>query len=56
MGTPPDEDGSADLKYVLVVARTVGRYINKYLVVVTKSTVPVGTAIKVKNVIRRGTG
>ena len=52
VGTPPDEDGSADLKYVLEVARTVGRYINKYLVVVTKSTVPVGTAIKVKNVIQ----
>ena len=45
VGTPPDEDGSADLKYVLEVARTVGCYINKYLVVVTKSTVPVGTAI-----------
>lgn len=52
VGTPPDEDGSADLKYVLEVARTVGRYMNKYLVVVTKSTVPVGTAIKVKNVIQ----
>ena len=52
VGTPPDEDGSADLKYVLEVARTVGRYINKYLVVVTKSTVPVGTVIKVKNVIQ----
>ena len=52
VGTPPDEDGSADLKYVLEVARTVGCYINKYLVVVTKSTVPVGTAIKVKNTIQ----
>ena len=52
VGTPPDEDGSADLKYVLEVARTVGRYINKYLVVVTKSTVPVGTAIKVKHAIQ----
>ena len=52
VGTPPDEDGSADLKYVLEVARTVGCYINKYLVVVTKSTVPVGTAIKVKNAIQ----
>ena len=52
VGTPPDEDGSADLKYVLEVARTIGRYINKYLVVVTKSTVPVGTAIKVKNTIQ----
>ena len=44
VGTPPDEDGSADLKYVLEVARTVGRNMNKYLVLVTKSTVPVGTA------------
>ena len=52
VGSPPDEDGSADLKYVLEVARTIGRYINKYLVVVTKSTVPVGTAIKVKNTIQ----
>lgn len=52
VGTPPDEDGSADLKYVLEVARTVGCYINKYLVVVTKSTVPVGMAIKVKNAIQ----
>ena len=51
VGTPPDEDGSADLKYVLEVARTVGRNMTKYLVVVTKSTVPVGTAIKVKNAI-----
>lgn len=52
VGTPPDEDGSADLKYVLEVARTVGRYMNEYLVLVTKSTVPVGTAIKVKNTIQ----
>ena len=52
VGTPPDEDGSADLRYVLEVARTVGRNMNKYLVVVTKSTVPVGTAIKVKQAIR----
>lgn len=52
VGTPPDEDGSADLKYVLDVARTIGQNINHYLVVVTKSTVPVGTAIKVKNVIK----
>lgn len=52
VGTPPDEDGSADLKYVLEVARTVGRNINKYLVVVTKSTVPVGTAVKVRNAIQ----
>lgn len=48
VGTPPDEDGSADLKYVLDVARTVGQHINKYVVLVTKSTVPVGTANKVR--------
>ncbi len=52
VGTPPDEDGSADLKYVLEVARTVGRYMNEYLLLVTKSTVPVGTAIKVKHAIQ----
>ena len=51
VGTPPDEDGSADLKYVLEVARTFGRHIKKYTVLVTKSTVPVGTARKVKAVI-----
>ena len=52
VGTPPDEDGSADLKYVLEVARTVGKNLNKYVVVVTKSTVPVGTAPKVKKAIQ----
>lgn len=52
VGTPPDEDGSADLRYVLEVARTVGRHMSKYLVVVTKSTVPVGTAQRVKAVIQ----
>ena len=52
VGTPPDEDGSADLKYVLEVARTIGRNMTKYLVVVTKSTVPVGTARLVKKIIR----
>lgn len=52
VGTPPDEDGSADLKYVLEVARTVGQNMNKYLVLVTKSTVPVGTSLKVKNAIQ----
>ena len=52
VGTPPDEDGSADLKYVLAVARTIGQNINKYTVVVTKSTVPVGTAAKVKATIQ----
>ena len=51
VGTPPDEDGSADLKYVLQVARTIGQNINKYIVVVTKSTVPVGTARKVRDAI-----
>ncbi len=51
VGTPPDEDGSADLQYVLDVARTFGQNINKYTILVTKSTVPVGTAQKVKTVI-----
>ncbi|MCM1162713.1 MAG: UDP-glucose/GDP-mannose dehydrogenase family protein [Muribaculaceae bacterium] len=51
VGTPPDEDGSADLKYVLEVARTFGRNIKKYTILVTKSTVPVGTANKVKAAI-----
>ena len=51
VGTPPDEDGSAALQYVLVVARTFGRNIKKYTILVTKSTVPVGTAKKVKAVI-----
>jgi len=52
VGTPPDEDGSADLQYVLEVARTIGKHLNHYIVVVTKSTVPVGTASKVKAVIQ----
>lgn len=52
VGTPPDEDGSADLKYVLEVARTIGQNLTKYILVVTKSTVPVGTAQLVKNAIR----
>lgn len=52
VGTPPDEDGSADLQYVLAVAREFGQNIKKYTVLVTKSTVPVGTAKKVKAVIR----
>jgi UDPglucose 6-dehydrogenase len=51
VGTPPGEDGSADLQYVLQVAATVGKHMNGYLVVVTKSTVPVGTASKVKDAI-----
>lgn len=52
VGTPPDEDGSADLKYVLEVARTIGRNMTNYVLVVTKSTVPVGTAKKVKAAIQ----
>lgn len=52
VGTPPDEDGSADLKYVLQVAKTIGQHLNKYLVVVTKSTVPVGTAKLVRQTIQ----
>lgn len=51
VGTPPDDDGSADLSYVLDVARTVGQNINNYTLFVTKSTVPVGTSQKVKSVI-----
>jgi len=51
VGTPPDEDGSADLQYVLAVARQFGQNIKKYTILVTKSTVPVGTARKVKAVI-----
>ena len=53
VGTPPDEDGSADLRYVLDVARTVGKNMNNYVLLVTKSTVPVGTAAKVKAAIRQ---
>ncbi|MFR9648108.1 MAG: UDP-glucose/GDP-mannose dehydrogenase family protein [Rikenellaceae bacterium] len=52
VGTPPDEDGSADLQYVLAVARTFGQNIKKYTILVTKSTVPVGTAQKVKAAIQ----
>ncbi|WP_419033782.1 UDP-glucose dehydrogenase family protein [Parabacteroides goldsteinii] len=52
VGTPPDEDGSADLKYVLEVAHTVGRHIKKHVVLVTKSTVPVGTAKKVRAAVQ----
>ena len=53
VGTPPDEDGSADLKYVLEVARTIGANMNKYVLVITKSTVPVGTAQKVRQAIQQ---
>jgi UDPglucose 6-dehydrogenase len=53
VGTPPDEDGSADLKHVLAVARDIGKYMENYLVVVTKSTVPVGTAKKVKEAVKK---
>ncbi|MRY86350.1 UDP-glucose dehydrogenase family protein [Parabacteroides distasonis] len=52
VGTPPDEDGSADLKYVLAVAKTFGQHVKKYTILVTKSTVPVGTAQKVKAAIQ----
>src|ERR1700676_1883462 len=51
VGTPPDEDGSADLRYVLAVARTIGEYMAEYKVVITKSTVPVGTAAKVRDAV-----
>lgn len=51
VGTPPDEDGSADLKYVIGVAREIGRHMDHYMVIVTKSTVPVGTSVKVKKAI-----
>ncbi len=52
VGTPPGEDGSADLKYVIAVAKEIGENMNDYGVIVTKSTVPVGTALKVKNAIQ----
>ncbi|MGQ9846525.1 MAG: UDP-glucose dehydrogenase family protein [Bacteroidales bacterium] len=52
VGTPPDEDGSADLQYVLAVASEIGKHLDHYMVIVNKSTVPVGTAKKVKQVIQ----
>ena len=52
VGTPPDEDGSADLRYVLAVAREIGKHISQYMVIATKSTVPVGTSVRVKNAIQ----
>src|ERR1700745_1423999 len=51
VGTPPDEDGSADLRYVLEVARSIGEHMSEYKVVITKSTVPVGTADKVRQAV-----
>lgn len=56
VGTPPDEDGSADLSYVMQVAHTIGRNIQRYMVIVTKSTVPVGTAKKVRQAIEEEIG
>ncbi len=53
VGTPPDEDGSGDLKYVLAVAKTIGEHMTEYRIVVDKSTVPVGTADKVKTAIQK---
>jgi UDPglucose 6-dehydrogenase len=53
VGTPPGEDGSADLRYVLAVARTIGTHLNRYSIVITKSTVPVGTADKVRAELER---
>jgi nucleotide sugar dehydrogenase len=53
VGTPPGEDGSADLKYVIGVAQEIGQHMNNYGVIVTKSTVPVGTAKKVQNAIEQ---
>lgn len=53
VGTPPDEDGSADLQYVLAVARSIGEHMNDYKVIIDKSTVPVGTADKVKNTVQQ---
>ncbi len=52
VGTPPDEDGSADLKHVIAVARECGKHMEDYKLIVTKSTVPVGTSIKVKNAVK----
>lgn len=53
VGTPSDHDGSADLRYVLNVAETIGKYLQQYAIVITKSTVPVGTAEKVRHVIKQ---
>ena len=56
VGTPPDEDGSADLRHVLAVARTIGEHLERYAIVITKSTVPVGTADKVRERVCLGAG
>ncbi len=56
VGTPPDEDGSADLRYVLAVARSIGEHMTEYKVVITKSTVPVGTADKVRDNVQAALG
>lgn len=54
VGTPPNEDGSADLQYVLAVAEEIGQHIEDYIVVVTKSTVPIGTSLKVRTAVEKG--
>src|SRR5581483_7249372 len=56
VGTPPDEDGSADLRYVLAAARTIGTHLSRYSIVITKSTVPVGTADKVRKELQATLG
>jgi UDPglucose 6-dehydrogenase len=55
VGTPPGEDGSADLQHVLAAARAIGRHMSGYKVIATKSTVPVGTADKVRNAVAEET-
>src|SRR3984957_20938802 len=56
VGTPPDEDGSADLRHVLAVARSIGEHLTRYAIVVTKSTVPVGTADQVRQQVQSTMG
>src|SRR6185436_11014202 len=55
VGTPPDEDGSADLQHVLAAARAIGKHMREYKLIVTKSTVPVGTADKVRDAVKAET-
>ena len=55
VGTPPDEDGSADLSHVLAVAKSIGQHMTEYKIIVNKSTVPVGTAQKVKDAVQKET-